>query len=59
MANMTVQFAGAANGAAANLDQQRALFLKVFSGEVITAFEFNTKTLDKHNVRTIQNGKSA
>ena len=59
MANMNVQFAGAANGAASTLDQQRALFLKVFAGEVITAFESNTVTLDKHNVRTIQNGKSA
>ena len=59
MSNMTVQFAGAADGAASTPDAQRALFLKVFSGEVITAFESNTVTLDKHNVRTIQNGKSA
>lgn len=59
MANMNVQFAGANNGAAGSLDEQRALFLKLFSGEVITAFESNTVTLDKHNVRTISNGKSA
>lgn len=36
-----------------------ALFLKVFSGEVLTAFERNTVMLDKHMVRTISNGKSA
>jgi hypothetical protein len=59
MTDMTVQFAGANNGAASTLAEQRALFLKIFSGEVITAFESSTVTLDKHNVRTIQNGKSA
>lgn len=36
-----------------------ALFLKVFSGEVLTAFEQTTVMLDKHMIRTIQNGKSA
>ena len=35
------------------------LFLKVFAGEVITAFETANSTLDKHLVRTISNGKSA
>jgi hypothetical protein len=33
--------------------------LKVFSGEVITAFETANSTLDKHLVRTISSGKSA
>jgi hypothetical protein len=36
-----------------------ALFLKVFAGEVLTAFEQSTIMLGKHNVRTIQFGKSA
>lgn len=36
-----------------------ALFLKVFSGEVLTMFENTNMTLDKHRVRTISNGKSA
>lgn len=36
-----------------------ALFLKVFSGEVLTAFEQQTVMMDKHMVRTISNGKSA
>lgn len=36
-----------------------ALFLKLFGGEVLTAFERQTKTLDKVMTRTIANGKSA
>jgi hypothetical protein len=39
--------------------EERALFLKMYSGEVVTAFEKHTLMLDKHNVRTIKNGKSA
>jgi hypothetical protein len=35
------------------------MFLKVFGGEVMVAFETNTVTLDKHKVRTIPHGKSA
>jgi len=36
-----------------------ALFLKVFSGEVLTSFEKKNVMMDKHQVRTITNGKSA
>lgn len=36
-----------------------ALFLKVFAGEVLTAFEQATIMMGKHNVRTIAHGKSA
>ncbi len=36
-----------------------ANFLKVFGGEVLTAFARRSVTMDKHMVRTIQNGKSA
>lgn len=36
-----------------------ALFLKVFSGEVLTSFENKTVTMDKHLVRTIEHGKSS
>lgn len=36
-----------------------ALFLKVFGGEVLTAFKRRSVTMDKHMVRTIQSGKSA
>lgn len=37
----------------------RTLFLKVFGGEVLTAFQESIVTLDKHMVRTITSGKSA
>lgn len=36
-----------------------ALFLKVFAGEVLTSFEKTNVMMDKHQVRTITNGKSA
>lgn len=55
MANATVLSVGQVNGAGAT----DALFLKVFSGEVLTAFETASVTRDKHFVRTIQSGKSA
>lgn len=35
------------------------LFLKVFSGEVLTAFNNKQVMMDKHFVRTISQGKSA
>lgn len=38
---------------------QKALFMKVFAGEVLTAFKENCVSEDKHMVRNIQNGKSA
>jgi hypothetical protein len=43
----------------ADMDAERALFLKMYAGEVVTAFEKHTIMLDKHNVRTITSGKSA
>jgi hypothetical protein len=55
MANATVLSPGQVNGVGAT----DALFLKVFGGEVLTAFETATVTKDKHMVRQIQNGKSA
>ena len=36
-----------------------ALFLKVFSGEILTTFEEMNVMKDLHMVRTIQSGKSA
>ena len=36
-----------------------ALFLKVFSGEVLTTFEENNVMMPLHRVRTIQSGKTA
>jgi hypothetical protein len=37
----------------------RALFLKLFSGEILSAFEERNIFMPLHRVRTIQNGKSA
>ena len=36
-----------------------ALFLKVFSGEIVTSFEENNVMMPLHRVRTISSGKSA
>ena len=55
MANYTVSNIGQNAGSGSTT----ASFLKVFSGEVITAFETANSTLDKHLVRTISSGKSA
>jgi len=38
--------------------QRTAQFLKIYGGEVITAFEKASLMLDKHQIRTIQSGKS-
>lgn len=55
MANASVSHIGQADAAGA-LD---ALWLKVFSGEILTAFEENNVFLPLTRVRTISNGKSA
>ncbi len=55
MSNYTVSDIGQNAGSGSTT----AAFLKVFSGEVITAFETANSTLDKHLVRTISSGKSA
>ena len=55
MANTTPSRLGQVNGANA-VD---ALFLKVFSGEILTTFEEFNVMKDLHTVRTISNGKSA
>jgi len=54
MANAIVSNIGQVNGAG----DTKALFLKVFSGEVLVAFEQKTVMLDKSSMRTISNGKS-
>lgn len=55
MSNATVLTFGQNNGSGAS----DALFLKVFGGEVLAAFEEANKVMDKHTVRTIGSGKSA
>ena len=44
---------------AANFDAQNALFLKVFSGEILTAFDESNVAKDLIMTRTISSGKSA
>jgi len=55
MANNTVSRLGQANEAGAT----DALFLKVFSGEVLSSFNADTVMADKTRVRNITSGKSA
>ena len=55
MANANPSFVGQVNGSGA----QDALFLKVFSGEVMTAFSEVCATETRHIVRSIASGKSA
>ena len=55
MADAIVSRLGQINGSGA----ADALFLKVFAGEVLTSFEQSTVMMDKHQIRTITNGKSA
>ncbi len=57
MSNATVSRLGLVNNTGTDFD---ALFLKVFSGEVLTAFTRNNIFNDQlHSVRTITSGKSA
>jgi hypothetical protein len=55
LANATPSRIGQVN----NAGDAKALFLKVFAGEVLTAFAEANVTADKHLVRTITQGKSA
>ncbi|WP_323115385.1 hypothetical protein [Pseudomonas guariconensis] len=59
MANATGQQIGKNQGKGQTDADKLALFLKIFGGEVLTAFQRRSVTMDKHMVRTIQNGKSA
>ena len=45
-------------GAKQNTGDQLALFLKVFSGEVLTAFTQASKVMNNHMIKTIDSGKS-
>jgi len=53
MSASTPSFIGSANGVDSTTTEQRALFLKVFSGEVIVNFEKTTVCLDKHSIKTL------
>lgn len=55
MANFTASRVGAVNGGA----DKREIFLKVFAGEVLTAYRRKTAFGSRSMVRTIESGKSA
>ncbi len=60
MTNVTPSRLGIVNGASpSNFAADNALFLKVFAGEVLTAFDENNVMKDLHTMRTISSGKSA
>ena len=56
MSDYTASRLGEAVGGASN---DRELFLKVFAGEVLTAFNTNNIAMPLHRVRTISSGSSA
>ncbi len=56
MANTLPSRLGLVNNTGTNVNE---LFLKVFSGEILTTFEEFNVMKDLHTVRTISNGKSA
>jgi hypothetical protein len=58
----TTSFTGQVNGNggfSSTFDTQNALFLKLFSGEVLTTFETATVMKPLHTIRTISSGKTA
>lgn len=55
MSNANPSFLGQVNAAG----DKSALFLKVFAGEVLTAYNTACKFKDKHRIRQIKSGKSA
>ena len=59
MANVTVANPMAINGLTGDFEKDYAMALKVFSGEVLTAFERTSVTSGHTIERTIQHGKSA
>ena len=58
MSNATVTFIGADNKVTTTMADERALYLKMFAGEVLTAFPEYTVFSDKQKVKTATNGKS-
>lgn len=59
MANITPSRLGQINAAGGSLTADTALFLKVFSGEILEAFKEVNVAMDRSMVRTISSGKSA
>ena len=53
-----VKFLGSANGVESTTAERRALYLKLFSGEMFKGFQNNTIARDLVMKRTLKNGKS-
>jgi len=53
-----ITFAGANNGASTTTAARRALYLKLFSGELFKGFQRNTIARDLITKRTLKNGRS-
>ena len=51
--------AGVDNAVTGTAGEARALFLKLYAGEVLTAFQSKNIMMPLHRVRTISKGKSA
>jgi len=58
MADATVTFIGAHNKVTTDMAAERDLYLKMFAGEVLTAFPEFTIFSEKQRVKTATNGKS-
>ena len=56
--NTSLTWGGADNGAASTTAARRALYLKLFSGELFKGFQRNTIARDLVTKRTLKNGKS-
>ena len=56
--NTSLTWGGADNGAATTTAARRALYLKLFSGELFKGFQRNTIARDLVTKRTLKNGKS-
>ena len=54
----SITFAGANNGASTTTAARRALYLKLFSGELFKGFQRNTIARDLVTKRTLKNGRS-
>ena len=59
MSNATVSRVGQVNASGGSLTNDTALFLKVFTGEVLEAFKEVNVAMERSLVRTISSGKSA
>lgn len=59
MTNATPSFVGAQDGVTGTYAQDNALFLKMFSGLVLNAFDERNVMMNRHMIRSIASGKSA